>query len=516
MPATNENRIKTSTLLTFFNLIKAFLGTGLLVIPYGARCGGMWLSFFGIILLGLGSNLTLKMIIRSKRQILRTHPTLKSSRITFDALGYYAFGNKGKMIAIFAQVFTNIGIVMGYAIFIGKTFLMCAEICGMSPSTMDPELYKGGLRVSLFLVASFPILGGLALLRSMRKLGPVSLVGTVAIIMACIAVFYASAMQISHHGIIQVPSARWETFPTFFGLLVFSYAIHGIVLSIEEGMEHPEQMEFVTNLASIIVVVIYLAFSVLCYFAYGDKVNPSILTNLPQDTRFDQILKVSTGLLLSISILLTIPLFFIAVFRIMEDNEQSDKSGENGGNGENNTNGLENIATISSVLEEPLLPSRAALVYGGGLLSPPQPFAKTPTLNYTGIATEDISSFTTPPPPQPSSWYRTSAIRVLTVACTIIVSILLGPLFSEVISLVGAFSMSLIAFILPSAFYLKIFGKKLTVTNRIAGWILFVFGIFALCSATWQSIDSMVYFFGHANHERMCGSTLTNKTAKWF
>ena len=87
-------------------------------------------------------------------------------------------------------------------------------------------------------------------------------------------------------------------------------------------------------------------------------------------------------------------------------------------------------------------------------------------------------------------------------------------LFSEVISLVGAFSMSLIAFILPSAFYLKIFGKKLTVTNRIAGWTLFVFGIFALCSATWQSIDSMVYFFGHANHERMCGSTLTNNY-KW-
>ena len=40
-----------------------------------------------------------------------------------------------------------------------------------------------------------------------------------------------------------------------------------------------------------------------------------------------------------------------------------------------------------------------------------------------------------------SHWWKVSGVRVLIVFATVIVSILLGPLFSEVISLVGAFSM---------------------------------------------------------------------------
>ena len=264
-----QNRLKTSTTLTFFNIIKAFLGTGLLVIPYGARCGGMWLSFVGIILLGLSSNFTLKMLVRTKREILKQHPTMDSGRITFDALGYYAFGNPGKRIATAAQVITNLGIVLGYAIFIGETLLMVAVLCGLPRATIDPELYNTGIRVSVFLVASFPLLGGLALFRSMRKLAPMSIVGSVAILVASFAVFYASAVEIYQHGVVQVPSARWETFPTFFGLLVFGFAIHGATLQIEEGMAHPEHMEYVIDVASVVVVVIYLTYSVLCYSAYG-------------------------------------------------------------------------------------------------------------------------------------------------------------------------------------------------------------------------------------------------------
>ena len=277
----------------------------------------MWLSLIGIILLALGSNQTLKMLIRSKRHLLEQYPHVTSERITYDAIGYYAYGNTGRRAAIFAQVVTNLGIVVGYAIFVGKTLLSAAEICGINNVTlMDPTVF--GIHVSIFLLASFPLLAALALLRSMRKLGPVSLVGTIAVVLAIIAVFYSSAVEISNHGIVHVPAARFDTFPTFFGLLVFGYTIHGVTLSIEEGMEHPEQIESVLNGASWVVVVIYGIFSVLCYAAYGDSVDPSILNNLPQSNTFEKVIKVSTSVLLSMSMLLTVPLFFFSVFRTME------------------------------------------------------------------------------------------------------------------------------------------------------------------------------------------------------
>jgi amino acid permease len=263
----------------------------------------------------------------------------------------------------------------------------------------------------------------------------------------------------------------------------------------------------------------------------GDQVHASILDNLPQTTAFDKVLKVTTGLLLSVSMLFTIPLFFFSVFRTMEHNSGGRRSGNNGDNNSGDSEHRRLGSVANRNLEEALLPARGALVYGSGLLSPDRPFVKTPAplLNSTSVATgmsttssllltsssssASSSSSSSSSSVFPSIWCRTSIIRVCTVAGTVVVAILLGPLFSEVISLVGAFSMSLVAFILPAAFYLKIFKDKLSGTQRIVVWVVFVFGIATLCVATWQSVESMVYYFSHDGHEKLCGtSALSNHT----
>jgi amino acid permease len=547
---------KTSTTLTFFNLTKAFLGTGLLVIPYGARCGGQWLSFVGIVVIALGANTTLKMLIRTKHHLLKQFPHVASSRITFDALGHYAYGAAGRRIAVFAQVVTNSGIILGYTIFVGKTLLMAVEILGGAEDSWDPAMF--GVHINMFLVVSFPLIGGLALLRSMRKLGPVSVVGTVAILLAIVAVFYSSAVEIANNGFVHVPAARLATFPTFFGLLAFGYCIHGVMLPIEDGMDHPEHAEWVINVSSILVVLIYSSFSLLCYAAYGDKVDPSILNNLPSTTMFEKVLKVTTSTLLSFSILLTIPLFFFSVFRTMEGNQP--RAG--GGQGQ----GLLTRAAADD-LEESLLPqhpqssggssigsrsggirggrSTGALNFGGGMLSPPMPYVPSPMVhvakqqeggsnnNHSGGIEEAgavdgrarlqthkrvLMPAMASDDPRPhvssssSSWWRVSFLRLFAVAVAIVVAILLGPLFSEVISLVGAFSMSLVAFILPPAFYLKIVGKKLPLSERVVGWVVMIFGVLTLCVSTWQSLETIVYFFSHNNTEQLCGTGTANST----
>ena len=271
-----------------------------------------------------------------------------------------------------------------------------------------------------------------------------------------------------------------------------------------------------------LIPLLYVCLFSSCVTVTGDQVHASILDNLPQTTAFDKVLKVTTGLLLSVSMLFTIPLFFFSVFRTMEHNSGGRRSGNNGDNNSGDSEHRRLGSVANRNLEEALLPARGALVYGSGLLSPDRPFVKTPAplLNSTSVATgmsttssllltssSSSSGF-------PSTWCRTSIIRVCTVAGTVVVAILLGPLFSEVISLVGAFSMSLVAFILPAAFYLKIFKDKLSGTQRIVVWVVFVFGIATLCVATWQSVESMVYYFSHGGHEKLCGtSALSNHTA---
>ena len=99
------------------------------------------------------------------------------------------------------------------------------------------------------------------------------------------------------------------------------------------------------------------------------------------------------------------------------------------------------------------------------------------------------------------------------VALMCILAILLGPLFSEVISLVGAFSMSLVAFILPAAFYLKLFPAREADGNTVSGrafqraaaWAILFVGLAAMVVATGEAVSNMVYFFSHDGHERQCG-----------
>jgi amino acid permease len=268
-----------------------------------------------------------------------------------------------------------------------------------------------------------------------------------------------------------------------------------------------------------LIPLLYVCLFSSCVTVTGDQVHASILDNLPQTTAFDKVLKVTTGLLLSVSMLFTIPLFFFSVFRTMEHNSGGRRSGNNGDNNSGDSEHRRLGSVANRNLEETLLPARGALVYGSGLLSPDRPFVKTPAplLNSTSVATgmSTTSSLllTSSSSVFPSTWCRTSIIRVCTVAGTVVVAILLGPLFSEVISLVGAFSMSLVAFILPAAFYLKIFKDKLSGTQRIVVWVVFVFGIATLCVATWQSVESMVYYFSHDGHEKLCGtSALSNHT----
>lgn len=430
---------KTSNAMTIANLVKAYLGSGLLVIPYGARCGGMWLSFVGVVLLSLMSNHTLKMVIRIKRAVIqRNH-----KNITYDRLGLIAYGKWGHRLTLFAMTMTNLGIAIGYMIFVGQTLDKVATISGAKASVVEP-LFFGHTTVSVFLCAAAPFFIGLSLLRSMKRLSATSVVGNIAIAIAIIAVLYSGVKEISENGFADVPAARIETFPTFFGIMVFSFAIHGIILPMEEAMEHPESAERVCDIGVAIVIVVYSSFSLLGYAAWGDSVAASVLDSLSEVTTVDKVIKISTGVLLSIAILLTIPLYFFGVFQVVDPTVRADADNE------------DNEDNIQSSAK------------GGA-----------------------------------GSMGKSTCIRVITVLISMLVAILLGPLFSEVVSFVGAFSMSLVVFILPSCFYLKLVPSRGKM-DRCVAWGLLVFGVCAMSLATWESIDQIVFYFVH-NREKMCG-----------
>jgi amino acid permease len=300
---------------------------------------------------------------------------------------------------------------------------------------------------------------------------------------------------------------------------------------VEESMEHPEHAETVLDLSVVCTVVIYGAFSILGFAAWGDGTASNILTNLPEATVLDQDIKIVTGVLLSVAMLLTVPLFFFAVFRVMEGPMARRQRGPAaitresiqrapaslGGGSAGDDGGL--VGDLGAGQDAPvMLASRGDMGgFGGGLLSPPTPYAKLKCVEHhagnapamesigesaAGLGEDGIDANAA------SNWWKVSGVRVLVVLATLVLSLLLGPLFSEVISLVGAFSMSLVSFILPSAFYLRTMDGE-GCKNRLVAWVILVLGVLALVVATAESLSNMVFFFSHGGVERQCGAAPT-------
>ena len=161
--------------------------------------------------------------------------------------------------------------------------------------------------------------------------------------------------------------------------------------------------------------------------------------------------------------------------------------------------------------------------FGAGLLSPPARYVPSPANPLDGVLQQgqrDVNEIennndNNNTKVSNTKWWKTSVIRILVVAATLIVAILLGPLFSEVISLVGAFSMSMVAFILPAAFYLKILGNKLSLSEKSIGWVLLIFGCVALVVATVQSLQSIIYYAEYGK-EKLCTANHVNRTELWL
>jgi proton-coupled amino acid transporter len=183
---------KASNFGVFMILLKSYLGTGLLAIPYAVECGGMWSAVIGITALAMASNYTMKMLIRLKRHVeaeqeqMSKEPLLggdsegaeeDSDRVplSFMDLGEYALGRYGRLAAKATMLTTNLGISVGYLMFVSNT--MADAIQGNHTDEPLVRELVGSIKFNLMSIIVLPILMLLCQIRDIQKLSFSSLLG---------------------------------------------------------------------------------------------------------------------------------------------------------------------------------------------------------------------------------------------------------------------------------------------------------------------------------------------------
>ncbi|KAG2331771.1 hypothetical protein Bca4012_018649 [Brassica carinata] len=299
-PLLGKERPLSSQFKTFANVFIAIVGAGVLGLPYAFKRTG-WLM--GVItLFSVAALITHCMML-----LVRIRRKLGVANIgSFGDLGFAVCGPLGRFLVDILIILSQAGFCVGYLIFIGTT----------SANLFNPTTTLALRHVSpksLYIWGCFPFQLGLNSIKTLTHLAPLSIFADV-VDLGAMAVVIVDDVKIA---VEQRPDvvAFGGMSVFFYGMGVAVYAFEGVgmVLPLESEMKDKEKFGKVLALSMGFIALIFGAFGVLGYMAFGDETMDIITANLGPGL-VSSLVKLG----LCINLFFTFPLMMNPVFEIVE------------------------------------------------------------------------------------------------------------------------------------------------------------------------------------------------------
>lgn len=342
---TSVNRLNSNSSWSLFidiaNTLKAFIGINVMLVAYAFSKAGMVRGVIGLIIIAVITEHCCHLLIEIKSstyhylsansndvednllpsvpednysgyQTTSTSETDVQEAPTYGEVAFRVGGRRAENIINAALILTQFGYCVGYLIFISQTF---------------HDVLVSGAPVSLFVLVPLPLLSVLALLTSIRSLGPFSVIANGALLCGCGAV----VAFIAKHFNWTPANVPITSFPLFFGQMTAALEGIGLVIPLQTSMANQNDFPFVLRIALVLLTGLLMSIGVLGFATYGADTRSIILLNFGQTP-----VVVVVKAVLIIGILFTYPLQIIPVFEFAEskflstqtnDSSQIDSSG---------------------------------------------------------------------------------------------------------------------------------------------------------------------------------------------
>ena len=533
-PASSSSH-RSSPLATFQNLVKPFIGAGILALPFAFKSGGLLASVLLMALLALMANYCIRCLLHCLHDITQpeyrspaeqsaapapllsplldpassslAHPSLSSATRRYSAsappsfrdIGYAAFGSVGKYAVDVSLVASQLGFCTAYVAFVGEN--------------MSAVLPSVSSRAWMLLMTGCLLL--LCQLRHVSSVAFTSALGNAIYLVSVVIIVVDGARHAccwsgrdSGSG-EPLALVRLSGLPFVFGTACFALEGIGLILPVRAAMRQAEAHRFscLLNSAVLLVACSYLLFGSLGYVFYGEAVSATITANLTGGAVSDAV-RVSLCVSLFFSYVLqmfpVVDISDYAVYCLMNsggarqeqlqqqdsaarlmaeqpedaDGKEEAELSDAGGN-VNGAQAVQGRAKAASLF--PFDPSAGALRPSSAFASP-----RTPHLTVAMVAVQ-------------------CGLRCLWVALTGVVAIAVSN-FGFVVSLTGSLANSLIAFILPAAFFIRLVvlerhrhrpGCSAALVRDLALPVLVVVSaVAASCIGVYLAVDTEVHRVG--------------------
>ena len=254
---------------TFFTLLKAFIGTGIMFLPKAFRNGGILFSSITLVTVSIITTICFRLLLHCRR---------KHGGGGYGELGDAISGPKFRKVILFSITLSQLGFVCAGLIFTAENWLSFANAVAKSPS-------KQPFGKNALIAIQFLPLIPLAFIRNISKLGPAALFADAFIMVGLVYIWQYDISGLSRRGI--APTVTLFN-PSYFhltiGSCIFTFEGIGLILPIASSMKHPEKFNYLLYVVMFIVTSIFLSVGVLCYATFGEETKIQIISNFPQDS----------------------------------------------------------------------------------------------------------------------------------------------------------------------------------------------------------------------------------------
>lgn len=356
---------------TFFTLLKAFIGTGIMFLPRAFQNSGLLFSSVTLVTVSIVSTIAFHLLLKCRERYGGSYGELG------EAIGGYRF----RAIILASITLSQLGFVCSGIIFVADNLRSFADAVshGSSPlSTRALIAIQGAVLIPL------------SLIRNISKLGPAAMLADVFILLGLTYIWYFDIASISKNGIADsVVLFNPDHYTLTIGAAIFTFEGIGLILPIQSSMRHPEKFEWLLYAIMIIITLIFGSVGLLCYMTFGSETQIEVINNFPQTSKLVN----AVQFLYSIAVLVGNPVQLFPAVRILEGKIFGSRSGKFSRTVQWKKNafrsGMVVLCIIVSILGSANLDRFVALI--GSFACVPLVYIYPPLLHYRGIAESKIS-----------------------------------------------------------------------------------------------------------------------------
>lgn len=294
-----------STVRTFFTLIKAFVGCGIMFLPKAFRNGGILFSSLTLVTVSTLTTVCFRLLLHCR----------KKYGGSYGELGEAIVGPRFRSVILSSIGLSQLGFVCTGLIFTAENLYAFLDAV-----TKGRDLPIGvGTLIALQLILLIP----LSLIRNVSKIGPAALLADIFILIGLVYIWQYDIASLATKGIN--PSVKLFNpahFTLTIGSAIFTFEGIGLILPIQSSMKKPEHFSRLLYMVMLIITVVFTSVGVLCYATFGEATKIQIISNFPQSSKLVN----AVQFLYSLAILVGQPIQLFPAVRILEQAIFGDKA----------------------------------------------------------------------------------------------------------------------------------------------------------------------------------------------